>query len=155
MGTNNNSENLQPECLQMSVNLINAGEFITDIAARRSLNSYFKEPGVPDPEDKSHIYGHTFGLNKFREMLEKIDKHNSEIKDDDLRIHGVRVYYGKSKRNDPDFVLDPPDGEFRDVFFMPVLKSGKDLYTIHKLRDGGIILGSSRPCPNQCGFQFY
>lgn len=144
-----------PLCLQMQTNLINAGKFMTELEATDSLLAYFHDPTTPDPNLKSHIYGHTFGLNKLRQFLFNIDLYNSNIEDDEERLYGVRIYYGISKRSDPDFPLDPPNGDFRDVFFMPVLKDGRDLYTIKTLTDPGLILGNSRPCPNQCSTKLH
>lgn len=140
----------QDQCLKMPDNLINAGKFLGVGAATASLQEYFREPGVPPSTDEDHIYGHTFGLSKLREFLYKIDIYNASKVDDNERIYGFRVYYGKCKRDDPDFPMDPIDDLYRDVFFMPVVKSGEDLYKLHPLIDPELILGSSRPCPNQC-----
>lgn len=142
-------------CLNMPTNLVNAGKFVIEQEARDSLQAYFWENGVPSPTDPNHIYGHTFGLNKLREFLYKIDIYNSTKSNPNDQIFGVRIYYGKCVRHDPDFPLDPPTGLFRDVFFMPVLKDGRDLYTIRTVTDPGLILAASRPCPNQCSTQFH
>lgn len=142
-------------CLNMPVNLVNAGAFVDEQHARGSLQAYFEESGVSTPDDPNHIYGHTFGLNRFRELLYKIDIYNSTKSNPNDQIFGVRIYYGKCVRNDHDFPLNPPNGLFRDVFFMPVLKDGRDLYTIRPATDPGLILAVSRPCPNQCSTQLH
>lgn len=143
----------------IEVNLINAGAFITEAQAHASLKSYFNEPGVLPPDDKAHIYGHVYGLNKFRELIGNIDKYNAEHVNDDEKIFGIRAYYGKCERHDPDFPLNPPDAPCRDVFFMPVLKNGSDLFSLNGPKTmiksivpgDELILGEARPCPNQCG----
>lgn len=141
-------------CDNMKVNLGTAGAFLNEEAARASLQCYFEQPGVPAPDDPDHIYGHTFGLDTMKEFISNIDTYNSNISNETDRINAIRVYYGMSQRHDPDFPLNPKDGYFKDVFFMPVLATGEDLYKIHHLLPAVPVLGESRPCPNQCGLGF-
>jgi hypothetical protein len=138
----------QELCTKMPINLINAGEFINAAAAKESLLAYSMEPNVQPLNDPNHIFGHTFGIQKLREFLLKMDLYNAGEIDDEDKIYGVRIYYGKSKRSDPDFPL--PDEALRDVFIMPVKKNGEDLYRVVPLLAENMILSGSRPCPNQC-----
>lgn len=138
-------------CDDMKVNLENAGNFISPKEAEASLNRYFIEAGITDIHDTKLIYGHTFGINKLTELLANIDKHNGMVSTNDEKIKAVRIYYGNSQRHDNDFELNPKDGFFNDLFIMPVLSTGRDLFNVHALREENIILGESRPCPNQCG----
>lgn len=142
-----NLQDLKSECEQFPVDLINAGEFISESEAHASLEKYFKEPGVPSPTDPDHIYGHTFGLNKIRQLMNKIDVYNKSA-EEEKQVHGIRIYYGKCRRRDPKY---SQKGELRDVFLMPVIKDGSDLYKVDRFFDGEFIVGEGRPCPNQCG----
>lgn len=135
-------------CVQMQVNLPNAGEFIKVDEAVASLKRYFALPTTPSPDDPDHVYGHTFGLNKIRKLLFDIDLYNTELKPGEKKISGLRIYYGVSERHDPDF---PVNGPCADLIFMPVKEDGVDIYTIHSLSGGEEVLSNSRPCPNQCG----
>jgi hypothetical protein len=149
-------EELTLNCSLMPADLLNAGRFITPDEATLSLRDYLNEPGTPPADAPGHIYGHTFGLQKLRELMLNIDVYNSQQVSDDTRVQGVRMYYGKSARRDPAFPLSPPGVKVRDVFMMPVLKDGNDLFKLNPVAgDADLILGESRPCPNQCGFTFY
>jgi hypothetical protein len=137
-------------CVDMKNNLINAGAFIQVEDAAKSLLAYLNFPGTPARDDPKHIYGHIFGLNTLRTLLNNIDLFNKDAPEDKV-ITGIRVYYGISERYDADFPLNPPHGKFRDLIFMPVVPSGKDLYPIDpELVDPQLILSESRPCPTQC-----
>lgn len=141
-------------CSDMKVNLINAGKFIEIEDAVESLQAYFDIPGTPAPDDPTHVYGHTFGLNKFRALLTNMDHFNENLEPGQPPIDGIRIYYGNDKRDDPDFRMNPPDGLFRDLIFIPVLEDGTDLFPIDQLTNPELILSSGRPCPNQCGLTF-
>ncbi len=141
---------LSVPCNAMGVNLLNAGKFITEPQAKASLNAYFQEPGVPPRTDKSHIFGHTFGLNTLKRLFADIESYNLDQENEKDMIKGIRVYYGKCVRNDPDFPVLPKDQKYRDVFFMPVLANGDDIYKVNKLLGKNMIVGGSRPCPNEC-----
>jgi len=138
------------ECADMKNNLINAGAFITVDDAAKSLLAYLNFPGTPPRDDPKHIYGHIFGLNTLRTLLNNIDLFNEDAPAEKV-ITGVRVYYGVSERHDANFPLNPPHGKFRDLIFMPVKPSGEDLYPIDPhMVDPQLIMSESRPCPTQC-----
>lgn len=136
-------------CRKVTVDLINAGEFISIREASDSLNQHLAP--IPNPKDPNYIYGFTFGLNKFRQFIYQIDMYNSGQVREDAKIYGIRIYYGKCKRKDPEYGTD----SYPDLILMPVLKDGSDLY---KISDDDFldvpvnILSQSRPCPNQCAF---
>ncbi len=135
-------------CVQMPVNLCDAGEIINIDDAAKSLQRYFALPGTLPQHDPKHVYGHTFGLNRIRQMLFDIDVHNTKLQPGEKKIAGLRIYYGVSERHDSDF---PVVGFCPDLIFMPVMEDGVDLYTIHSLSGNETVLSGSRPCPNQCG----
>ncbi|WP_316802945.1 hypothetical protein [Pedobacter nototheniae] len=141
----------EERCSRMPVNLKNAGKFIKQNEAIKSLEAYFVDARIPDPTAKEIIFGHTFGLNKVRKLLDNIDEYNNKVDQEEKEIKGIRIYYGYGLRHDPEFGLEPKDGPFRDVFLMPVLASGEDLYGVYRLVEEDLILSESRPCPNQCG----
>lgn len=148
----NQPNNLNKLCNEMSMNLVNAGKFIGKAAAIDSIDQYFANSGR-GPQEEGHIYGFTYGLNSVRKLLLKIDMINANVTDPKDRIDGLRFYKGFSKRNDPDFRLEP-NVQYEDIFIMPILSDGKDYYTVHRIVDEEIILSESRPCPNQCGLTF-
>ena len=137
------------ECEKMSVNLANAGEFITLENAAISLGNYLSDPTTPAKNDPNHIFGHVFGINSLKKVLLDIDIFNAKQKQDKPKIAAIKFYYGISERHDQDFPLKPKDGAFRDLILIPVLDSGKDFHNIGITED--IVLSGSRPCPNQCG----
>jgi hypothetical protein len=150
--TTENPKAVIAPCAQMGDDLINAGTFVGLSTAVASLQAYLDAPGTPTLGDPGHIFGHTFGLNNLRTLLFNIDLYNSEKVDDEPLIKGIRVYYGIDKRNDASFPMNPPNGMFRDLIFMPVVADGSDLFPIIRgIVDPQLILSGSRPCPNECG----
>jgi hypothetical protein len=139
-------------CLVVREDLPNAGEFILEGPAKQILTDYFRETGT-SPDDAGFVFGNTFGLNKFKEFIFKIDVYNSGVTDVEERIDGIRIYEGLSKRS---YLPPPRDQEWLlDYVLMPVLKNGEDLYTIVPFTDPNIILSHGRPCPNECGKSFF
>ncbi len=142
-------------CQNAKIDLVNAGDIINVEEARLSVLNYLQDAPMA-PDDKRHIYGYTFGLNKLKEFYNKIESYNNDPKND-LKIEGVRIYHGKSIREKPSLPLI--EGIlYKDVVLMPIVEGGDDLYKIlppFKDKNGEeIILGESRPCPNQCGSSF-
>lgn len=148
-----NSEAPIAVCGDMSKKLCTAGKFIEQGEAAIRLSAYFKASGT-SPKDPHNIFGHTFGLNNIRTMLYNIDQYNANPPAGAKLVKGIRVYLGYSRRDDPDFPMNPVDGSFNDLIFMPVLEDGNDYLQIYELTGTDVILSGSRPCPNECGFCF-
>ena len=124
--------------------LINAGNHITEARARESIGYYLS--ASTGPNDPEHIFGFEYGLNTLRTFMEKIEAYNKNATE---KIVAVRIYHGVSIR--PNDASKKPR---RDEILMPVLESGNDLYKVAPIFPNDIIVGDTRPCPNQCKFTF-
>lgn len=120
--------------------LINAGNPITEERARESIAYYLA--GTTGPNDPEHVFGFEYGLNTLRAFMEKIEDYNKSATE---KIVAVRIYHGVSIR--PNDITKTPR---RDEILIPVLESGNDLYKVTPIIGPPIIVGDTRPCPNQC-----
>jgi hypothetical protein len=132
---------------------ISTGDFISPDAAHMMLNDYHARrrasDGNYDPENE--IYGFTFGREKVRELLTKMDAFNKDNTDPKEEIIALRVYYGWKM----DTVLNT---EHNDVFMIPVKRdSSKNIYPIddnwdkdNSFVENSMILNMSLPCPTKC-----
>jgi hypothetical protein len=138
-------------CDIVTTNVADFGAFFDGPGAKARLDAYFSETGK-DPHDPELIFGQILGLNTLKTLIAKIDDYNNE-KDPADKIGGIRVYNAMSIRS----FLPPPHNKdlLEDIIVMPVLASGKDLYTIVDLIDPKMALSNGMPCPNQCGTSFY
>lgn len=128
------------------------GTFISATQAASYLLAFFNDNGL-NPNDPTVVSGHILGLDKIRQLLQKIDDYNAA--NPALPIDGVRTYQARSVQN-----INGSPQTVDDIFLMPILSDGTDLYPVYPettaakvtaTGDDGVILGNSRPCPNLCG----
>jgi len=124
--------------------LINAGNPITEERAREGIAYYLA--GTTGPNDPEHIFGFEYGLNTLRNFMGNIDDFNKTAS---MKIVAVRIYHAVSIRPN-----DPSKKPKRDEILMPVLENGDDLYKVPPIVGPPIIVGDTRPCPNQCKLTF-
>jgi len=132
-------------CEELVVNQQNLGELISAAKATEMLEAYLNSEGEVQPSrgNDLHIYGHLFGLNKIKNLLNIIDVHNVDTSDSNRQITAIRIYRAKSKRG----TLTSAES---DLLIVPVMRNGIDFPKIQSLIDPEMILGNSGPCPNIC-----
>ncbi len=115
------------------------GEMISPDTAGAFLEDFLES--ISNPSQAA--YGHVFGLDKMQDLMSFIVSYNAS-KDPDDKIAGIRAYNCLDEGRETD--------DKRDIFLMPVLKNGDDLYNLNNLPldDNGGILGKPAPCPNYC-----
>nr|WP_294875252.1 hypothetical protein [uncultured Pedobacter sp.] len=129
-------------CETYPQDLINAGKPITEAKARQGITDYLAT--TTGPNDPKNIFGFEYGLNTLRTFMEEIDAYNKNAGE---KIVAVRIYHAITIR-DNDTTKTPK----RDEILVPVLESGNDLYKVAPIVGPPIIVGDTRPCPNQCKF---
>lgn len=127
-----------------------SGDFITADEAWGKLEMYkkYRRNQNSSYNPKKDVYGFTFGVERLRQLIAKIDSLNIKHSDS---LAGVRVYFARRKRTGT-----PP--EINDVFLIPVGKNGRNVYPVdddynpNKIvaEEPVLILNRSSPCPNQC-----
>jgi len=127
-------------CETYPQDLINAGNPISEERARESIGYYLA--ATTGPNDPEHIFGFEYGLNTLRTFMGQIDDYNKNAGE---KIVAVRIYHAVSIR--PNDASKTPK---RDEILIPVLESGNDLYKVAPIVGPPIIVGDTRPCPNQC-----
>lgn len=91
-----------------------------------------------------------FGIARLKELTQRIDSVNTihlSGSPDSLKIQGVRIYLTFSK-------IENPDKRHLDLMMVPVLGNGNDFINLNAvkgvLRDDGMTLNTSSPCPDNC-----
>lgn len=140
------------DCETARLNLNQVGTLIEKTEAAKYLEQYLEHPYTPARDNKGHIFGFLYGLDKVTEFLQKIEAYNKLSTE---KIVALRIYHAISERDDTATVPPIKYPPLRDQIIVPVLESGEDLYKVLPISgDDDIILGKSRPCPNQCGVMF-
>ncbi len=143
-------------CSEENNNPIGVGTRMKEDSARIAVLNYLQNAPM-GRHDERHFFGFTFGLDTLKKFMDDIDKHNNKSTvPANEKIEGVRIYYGKTIRENPN-LPEQKGVMLPDLIFVPVMPNGKDYYTKvlpEKLNDDDMILGESRPCPNQCKLEF-
>lgn len=126
-----------------------SGDFIKSDEAYGLLEQYKAErrrtvgPGYDATKD---IYGFVFGINKLKELIQRIDKINAAKKDS---LVGIRVYYTRSMRFGsaiPDVLLIPVSPKKENIYPIDDDLAGAEKFAAEQM----MILDTSVPCPNKC-----
>lgn len=131
-------------CSRPVPGLIDTGDIIEAKDASVMIGEYLRLPDTQRQNPDELIFGFSFGLNKIYELLRRIEHYNDTASE---KIVALRVYNAMSVR--PGHTEPLPDR-----CIVPVLESGDDVYKVVPLFGDPLIIGGSRPCPNQCGFTF-
>jgi hypothetical protein len=148
--TTNNNQELKEYFSKMIANGVDStiGKFISQSTAKGKLDSMLayrrNNPGKPDIQN---AYGYIFGLEKMRELIQRIDKINKD--QDSVELTGIRVYRTISKTKGQ---------KYFDVFMIAVTKDNQDypdlgnpdLPKLRDTEDEDPILNYSNPCPTEC-----
>jgi hypothetical protein len=102
-----------------------------------------------DNTDPEYIYGFSFGVESFLNFAD--DVRSLDEAGTGKKLLGVRVYLSRNMRGSQ---------EIPDAFLVPIGLDGYSIYDLDeckinkqdttKIRNGGTILNTSAPCPNQC-----
>lgn len=130
------------------------GEFITPEEAALKLADYKAWRKAQDPayDPKADVYGFVFGLDRMKELLERVEEINLHYPDS---IVAIRVYQARKSVPGTKYGIS-------DVFLVPVDSRGKNIFPIDPDFDGitsprlkspagdGLILNKASPCPFDC-----
>lgn len=135
-------------CQPMIPDQHNKGKRVGRTDAKKILNDYLSS--VQNPDDPNHVYGHLFGLNRLRELLFEIDKHNTDTTNPDDQITAIRIYRGLSARTQGGPLVS-------DLVIAPVKRNGFDYPKglPEPVTEPLVFLVESGPCPNVCKSLFF
>lgn len=128
------------------------GEFITHARANEKLSAYLdlRAEYLAEGKEIESVYGYVFGLNKFKELIARIDAENLN-RSPENQLTGIRIYNALTTRE-----IDGRQTSYKDVFLIPVEKDMSDIVDVHnfhadaRVAEDAPIMNNSLPCPQTC-----
>ncbi|PWL30231.1 hypothetical protein [uncultured Roseivirga sp.] len=138
------------------------GKWVSDSLAKYSLARFKRKRGL-FYNVRKRAYGHFFGIDKVRALIDTMDSLNEDIEIDSLKLVGIRVYRSRNE-------YSRKGDKYDDVFLVPVRANKRNFYDsldpdldtknypfasidwedFDFQSDSSLILNTSAPCPNNC-----